>query len=131
MREFILRIMAEVLANEFGIEAVETGGNCGMRRKDISCPRNVHGQVKRLFMVLHIAACPFEDRERRMTFIEMANLRLQTYGPQQSPAADTKHDLLFQPHLRVAAIEFAGNPAMSGSIREIVGVEQVEFRSPN
>ncbi len=69
--------MAEILADKFGIEAVEARGDGGMRRKDISRARNIQRQIKRLLMIFHVATRSFEHGKCRMTFIEMAYLWLQ------------------------------------------------------
>ena len=70
--------MTEIFANELRIEAIKSGGDRGMRSKDISGPRDIQGKIKRFFMILHVAARPFEHGKRCMTLVEMADLRLQT-----------------------------------------------------
>ena len=114
-----------------GSKRSKSGSNGRVRREDISSPCDIQGKIKWFFMILHVAARPFEHGKRGMSFIEMAYLGLQTERSQQPPAADTKNDLLLQPHLGVAAIKLTGDAAMRCGIREIVGVEQIELRSPN
>src|SRR5271155_760115 len=60
--------------------------------------------------------------ERRMTFIEVADLRIQPNLAQQAPAANTQNDFLLQPHLCIATIELAGDTAMRGAIGEVVRI---------
>src|ERR1035437_2395209 len=66
-----------------------------------------------------------------MAFIQVAYFGLQTEGSQQTPSANTKNDLLLQPHLRIAAVQLTGDSAMRCRIRKIVGVEEVELQSSN
>ena len=61
--EFILRIMAEIFADEFGIEAVESGGNRGMRREDISRPRDIQGQDQTASYDLPCSSAPSRARQ--------------------------------------------------------------------
>ena len=75
--ELLLRIATEIFADEFGIEAVKSGGDRGMGGEEISRPGDVQGQIKGFLMIFHIAARPFENGKRRMAFVEMANLGLQ------------------------------------------------------
>jgi hypothetical protein len=60
-----------------------------------------------------------------MAFIEMADFGLQAKRSQQAPSTNPENNLLFQPHLRIAAIEFTGDSPMRGSIREVIRVQQV------
>src|ERR1700734_779827 len=98
-----------------------------MRSKKISGSGDGHGEVEWFLMVLHVAACSFENSKRCMALVKMTHVRLKTQGTQQAPASNTQHDFLLQPHLSIAAIELAGDPAMSCAIGEVVGVQEVEF----
>jgi hypothetical protein len=129
--KFILRIVVKILPDELRVKAIESSGDRGMCRKDISSPRNGQSQIERLCMILHIAVRPFEHCKRCMAFIEMADFGLQTKRPQQAPSANPENDLLLQPHLRIAAIEFARYSAMSRCVCEIICVEQVKLCPAN
>src|ERR1035438_7003220 len=129
--KFILRIVVKILPDELRIKAIESSCDRGVCRKDISGPRNSQSQIKRLLVILHIAVRPFEHSKRRMAFIEMADFRLQTKRAQQAPSTNPKNNLLFQPHLRIAAIEFTGDSPMRGSICEVICVEQVKLCPAN
>src|ERR1035438_10639206 len=82
-------------------------------------------------MILHIAVRPFEHRECRMAFIEMADFGLQTKRAQQAPSTNPKNDLLLQPHLRIATIEFTGDSPMRSSVGEVICVEEIELCPSN
>ena len=76
--EFIMRKMAEILTYEIGIEAIKSGTDRGMRSKDISSSRDAQGEIEWLLVILHVGAGPFERSKRRVSFIEMTYLRLQS-----------------------------------------------------
>src|ERR1035438_1778060 len=82
-------------------------------------------------MILHIAVRPFEHRECRMAFIEMADFGLQTKRAQQAPSTNPKNDLLLQPHLRIATIEFTCDSSMRSTVGEVICVEQVKLYPSN
>jgi len=63
-----------------------------------------------------------------MAFIQMADFRAQAEPAQQPPPRQAQNDLLFQAQLRPAAIEFAGDAAVCGRIRRVIGIQQVEPR---
>ena len=69
--------MAKILTNQSGIEAVKSSTDCGVRGEEVPGSGHIHGEIERLLVVLHVTARPFQRSERRMTFIEMAHLRLQ------------------------------------------------------
>ena len=127
--EFIHRIVAQVRANECGIEAIEAGTDGGMCSEKISGSRDVHGKVERLLVILHVAACPLKNGECRMSFVEVTDLRRKTQCSQQAPSADAEDDLLLQTHLCVPAIELAGDTAMSRCIGKVVGIEKIQLCS--
>src|SRR5271170_1362373 len=92
--EFVLRIMSEIFPTEFRVEAVEAGRHCRMGRKHISCPGNGQRKFEGNVVILHITSGAFEHGECRMTFIKVADLRMQPNLAQQAPAANTQNDLL-------------------------------------
>src|SRR5664279_313867 len=69
--EFLLGIASEVLPDQRGIEAVETGRNSRMGGEDISGARGGERNFKGLTSFLHEIAGPFEHGEGRMPFIQM------------------------------------------------------------
>ncbi len=117
-------IVAEIGTNEIGIEAVESGTDRSVRSKDIPGPRDIHGKIKWLLVILHVRPGSFERGERCVAFIKMTYFRPQSQCSQQAPAANSKNDLLFQPHLCVAAVKLTGYPPVSRCIGKIVGIEQ-------
>jgi hypothetical protein len=100
------------LTNQIRRESVEAGIYSGMRRKHISRPRDREGFCKREPGILHVATCPFQYGERRMPFVQVAHFRLDTKFAQATPTHHAENQLLFQPELRAAAIEFAGDTTM-------------------
>jgi hypothetical protein len=89
-------------------------------------------KIEWLLVILHIGVRSLERGERRVSFVEMTDFRLQVLSARsKSPSADSKNDLLLQPHLRVAAIEFTGYAPVSRGIGKIVGIEQVQLCSSN
>ena len=61
-----------------------------------------------------IKARAFQNRERRVAFIQMANFGMEPERAQQTPAADAQHAFLLQAQFRSAAVEFAGDASVSG-----------------
>src|ERR1035441_541436 len=102
-------VVAQIRANEFGIEAVEACTDGGVRGEYITGPRDSDGKIEWLLVFLHVGACSFKRGKRCMAFVEMANIRLQSNCPQQTPTSDAEDNLLLQAHLCVAAIELTGN----------------------
>src|SRR6266850_2559230 len=77
-------------------------------------------------MLCHVTARAFQYRERRMSLVEMADVRLDANRLQHPPSTDAENDLLLQAQLAVAAIELAGNASIRRCIRRIVGVHQIQ-----
>jgi len=62
-----------------------------------------------------------------MTFIQVTDIRLDAECGEQPPAANPKQHFLQKAQLRSAAIQLAGNPAMSRKISRVIAVQQVKF----
>ncbi len=56
----------------------------------------------------------------------MVERRFQTHYLQGTVAADTQHDLLFDAHLQIAAIQLVGDVSIFGAVGRDVGIQQVE-----
>ena len=90
--EFLLRITAEVLFDESRSETVKAGGHRRVGGKKIPRPRGGQRDFKGLRVLLHETAGAFQDREGRMTFIQVTDIRLdaeraRATASRQSPAA--------------------------------------------
>ena len=80
------------------------------------CPRLLHKSTRAL-----------QHREGGVTFVQVADLRLQSERAQQPPSADPEQHFLLQSQLRPAAIQLARDAAMSGKVGGVVAIQQVEF----
>ncbi len=74
--EFIFCVMAEIFTHERGIEAVKSRGDRRMSSKQVSRAGDGHGKIERCLVILHVAACSFENRKRCVTLVKMAYLGL-------------------------------------------------------
>ena len=115
-------ICFQVPARDGRGEAVETGFYRGMGGKDVSGPCRGQCHFKGLSSVLHARSRSFEDRQRRVALVEMADLGLDAEQPQQMPAADAEHNLLLQPHLRTTAVKLGRDALVGGAVGRVVAV---------
>ncbi len=60
-----------------GRKSIESCWDCRMGRKHISCPGNGQGDLKGNMMIRHIVPGTFQHSKGRVTFVQMANLRMQ------------------------------------------------------
>ena len=75
------------------------------------------------------AAGALQHGKGRMPFIQVTDFRLDAERAQQSPAANPKQQFLLEAQLRPAAIQLAGNSSMSGEVRRVIAIQQVELHS--
>ena len=108
-RQFLLGILAEVSLDQAGSKAVKARLHGSMGRKKVAGTGDGKRDVERLAMVFHVGTRPFQHRECGVTFIEMADLGLQSQGSQEPPASNTEDQLLFQTQLRATAVQFSRN----------------------
>ena len=66
-----------------------------------------------------------------MPFIQVTDFRLDAECGEQPPAANPKQHFLQEAQLRSAAIQLAGNPAVSGEVRRVIAVQQVKLHPTN
>ena len=64
-----------------------------------------------------------------MPFIQVAYLRTDVHGLEQPPSANAEGQLLLKAQLRPAAVQFAGDASMSGEVRRVIAVQQVQLHS--
>src|SRR5450631_2586779 len=98
-----------------------------MGGEQIPRSRDAERDLEGLSGLLHVIAGPFQYGKRRMTFIEMAHLRLDSESPQQSPTGDPEQQFLLQAQFRSAAIQLAGDAAMDWIVRGVIAVQQVQL----
>ena len=127
--ELLLGIAAEVLLHQCRSETVKTGGHRVWVVKRFPA-RVTASATSKGWPSPHEAARALQHRE-----CGVASLRWQTSGlmperAQQPPAADAEHHFLLQPQLRPAAVQLAGDAAMSGEVRRVIAVQQVSFTRP-
>ena len=122
--------MPEKCGHDLRRESVKSCHHRGVRSKEIPRAGRRKRNVKRYALALHEVPRSFEYGERSVTFIEMANLGLLSERAQQAPSPDPQHDLLGDPHLGSAAIEFACNASIRWRVCRVIGVEQIEMYTP-
>jgi hypothetical protein len=122
-------VLGQVFAHEVRGEPIEARCHRRVGGEDVPRPGGGHGFVEVDAVVLHVAAGALQGGEGRMALVEMTDLRLDAQRSQHPPASDAQDEFLLQPHLGAAAVQFAGDAPVGGSVHEVVGVEQVEHHS--
>src|ERR1035437_5108285 len=102
----------------------------GMRSEYIPGARDRKSHVKGLVRIFHVAPRAFQNRQRRVPFIEVAHFRPDPERTQQAPAADTQNLLLPDPEDGFTAIKFARDAAVLGEICRIVRIEKERAAPP-
>jgi hypothetical protein len=92
-----------------------------MGREKISGARCRQRKREGLSGLGHEAQGAFQQGESRMPFIQMADIRFEPEGGQQSPAPDPKRHFLLQAQFLVAAIKFAGDAPMDRKRSALTG----------
>ena len=108
-------------------EPVEPGGHCGVRGEEVPRARGSQRDFEGLPGLFHEGVRAFQDGERRVPFIQMADLRVDAERAEQPPSADPEEQFLLEAQLRPAAIQLAGDPPMSGGVRRVIAVQQVQL----
>ena len=116
--KLVLGVLAEVVLDESGSEAVEARGDRGVGGEEVPRSRGGQCDLERLPGFVHEGPGSFQDGERRMPFIQVADLRLDAERVEQSPSADPQHDLLLETQLRPAPVELAGDAPGPGNSRD-------------
>ena len=124
-------IVPEMRGHELGREAVKAGFHGRMRGEEVPRAGCRQRNVKRHSCFFHELPRTFEDHERSVPFVEMANLGLHSERAQQAPSPDSQRDLLGNPHLGSAAIQFTGNAAIQRRVCRIIRIQKEELDSPN
>ena len=125
--ELLFGVTTEVLLDEGRSKTVKAGGHRRVGGEEIARSRDRQRDFEGLPGLLHEVAGAFQDGERRVPFIQVTDLRLDPERAEQPPSADPEEQFLLEAQLRPAAIELAGNPAMSGKVRRVIAVQQVKL----
>jgi len=75
-----------------------------------------------------VASRSLKRHERSMTFVQVADFRLQAEGSQEPPAPYAEDQLLPQSVVPTPSVEFTGNAAIRRDIRRVVRVQEIQFR---
>ncbi len=108
------------------LELVERRGDGRVRGEDIARARGPERDVKRLMGALRETQCAGQHRERRVAFVEMADLHVDAQFLHQPPAAHAEHDLLQQSFVFAGGVEVGGDAAVPGVVQGVVAVEQIQ-----
>src|SRR5512146_1119285 len=93
--ELLLGIPAEVLLDEGRSEPVKAGGHCRVGGEEVPRSRDGQRDVEWLPGLVHETARAFQHGKGRMSFIQMADFRLNAKRTKQSPPADPEEQFLF------------------------------------
>src|SRR5271157_2379835 len=125
--QILFRIPPKVSLDEGRIETVKAGGHGRVGGEEITRAGNRQGHFERLPGLLHEVAGAFQDGERRVPFIQVADLRLDAERAEQPPSADPEEQFLLEAQIRPAPIKLAGNPPLNREVRRIIAVQQVKL----
>src|SRR5262245_44295219 len=64
-----------------------------------------------------------------MPLVQVQHFGRKAQNREQSPARQPQYDLLLKPGLGTTAVQLAGDTAVRGEIRGVVGIEQVQLGS--
>ena len=127
--ELLRGVSTKVLLDEGRSETIKTGGHCRVGGEEVSCSGGGQRDFEGLPCLFHEVAGTFQDGERRMSFIQVTDFRLNPECAEQPPSADPEQQFLLEAQLRAAAIELAGDPSMNRNVRRIIAVQQVKLHS--
>ena len=86
--ELLLGIPTEVLLDESRSEAVKAGGHRRVGGEEVPRSRDGQRDFERLPGLFHESPGAFQNGERRMPFIQVADFRLDAERVEQPPSAD-------------------------------------------
>src|SRR5208282_43068 len=123
----LLGVSTEVLLDESGRETVKARSHRRVGSEEIADSSRGERHFKGLAGLFHESAGAFQHGESRMAFIQVTNFRMDPERAEQPPAANPEKQFLFEAHLRPAAIQLTGDPSMSGIVRRVIAVQEVEL----
>ena len=122
-------VPAKVLLDQGRSEMVESRGHRRVGSEEVTRPSGRQSDLEGLPGILHEVAGAFQDGERRVPFIQVTDLGLDSQRTEQPPSADAEQQFLLEAQFRSTPIELAGNPPVSGKVRRVIAVQQVELHS--
>jgi hypothetical protein len=125
--QLLFGIPAKVLLDQRGSKTVKTGGHRRVRGEEITRSGDRQCDFKGLPGLFHEGAGTLQNGERRVTFIQVTDLRLEPERAQQPPATDPEQHFLLEAQLRPAPIELARNPPASRKVRRVIAIQQVQL----
>src|SRR5438046_7626883 len=90
------------------------------RRYDLKC------RIKVELLLHDIQTNALERQERRMPFVHVKHVRLNSECSERFHSANPEHDLLTHAHLQVAAVKLGSNQSILGFVFRNIGVEEVD-----
>src|SRR5436190_5755251 len=90
------------------------------RRYDLKC------RIKIELLFHDIQTNALERQERRMPFVHVKHVRLNSEGSERFHSANPEHDLLTHAHLKIAAIKLGSNQSILGFVFRNIRVEEVD-----
>ena len=121
-------VVPQILLDQVRCEPIEPGSDRRVRREDVAGASRRKRRAERDRVGPHQAACAIQDRQCRVSLVEMAHVGLELQGLEKPPPADPQHDFLLQPQLRSTSVKLARDTAASGEIGNVVAVEQVQVQ---
>ncbi len=122
---------AQMLFDQFGVEAVVAGGHRRVRGKDHFAGNAGHGLIEADALVLHAAANRFQNGKSAVAFVQVQNAGRDAHGSQRAEAADAEQQFLADTDARIAAIQPRGEFAILGRVAFDVGIEQQQIAAPD
>ena len=127
--ELLLCVTTEVLLDEGGRETVEARGHGRVGREEVPGSRDGQGDFERLPALRHEGPSALENREARMPFVQMADLRVESQRGEAAASRRSRAAAPAETKLGATAIELAGDSSMPGEVRGVIAVQEIELRS--
>ena len=112
-----------------GVETIKAGGHCRVGGEEVSRSRDGQRDFEGLPGFFHETSGTLQHGEGRMSFIQVTDFRLDAQRAEQPPAANPEKQFLLEAQLRPAPVQLAGDPSMSGDVRRVIAIQQVELDS--
>src|SRR5437899_13002644 len=97
-----------------------------MRSENIGGRYDLKCRIKIELLFQDIETNALERQERRMPFVHVKHVRLNSERSERFHSSDPEHDLLTHAHLEVAAIKFGINQSILGFVFRNRGVGEVD-----
>src|SRR6266480_4174433 len=101
-------------------------GNGSMRSENIGRRYDLKCRIKIELLFHDIETNALERQERRMPFVHVKHVRLNSERSERFHSANPEHDLLTHAHLKVAAVKLGSNQSILGFVFRNIGIEEVD-----